>query len=163
MTPKYIEDHMADLSNEREREAKWDARFLQVAKLISTWSKDPSTKIGCVLVADRQIIATGYNGFSRNVADTKERWGDRPTKYSFVVHAEENALLQCARHGISAMGATLYCWCAVPCERCMASIINAGVSRIVCLKNEDAEMTKRWPRDISYAMVRESGIQLDEV
>jgi dCMP deaminase len=142
---------------------KWDRRFLHVAKEIATWSKDPSTKIGCVLVRDRHIIATGYNGFPRGVRDTEDRYHDRPTKYKFVVHAEENALLQAAKLGISTYDATLYCWCAIPCERCMASIINAGITRIVCLKDEDAEMTKRWPRDIAYAMVRESGIELVEM
>lgn len=135
---------------------------MEVAQLISTWSKDPSTKIGAVIVKDQQIIATGFNGFPRGVEDAEERLNDRPTKYRFVVHAEENAILQAARHGVSIKGATLYCWCDVPCERCMASLINAGISRIVCLNRETPEMTKRWPRDVTYAMIKEAGVELIE-
>ena len=68
---------------------KWDIRFLDLAQNISTWSKDPSRKIGCVAVGtNREILAQGYNGFPRGIADLPQRYEDRETKYQYVVHAE---------------------------------------------------------------------------
>ena len=85
---------------------KWDRRFLELAHHISTWSKDPSTQVGAVLVRDGNIvIGMGYNGFARGVYDTEERYSDRETKYKLVVHAEINAILMA---GAAARGATLY-------------------------------------------------------
>ena len=74
---------------------KWNQRFLNLAKHVSSWSKDPSTKVGAV-IADPEtkiVVGMGYNGFPRFVDDTEERYNDRPTKYKFVVHAELNAIL----------------------------------------------------------------------
>jgi dCMP deaminase len=73
---------------------KWDGRFLDLAVFVGDWSKDPSTKVGAVLVRpDRTIAGLGFNGFPRGVLDHPERYDDRPTKYEMVVHAEMNALL----------------------------------------------------------------------
>src|ERR1700722_2700699 len=85
---------------------KWDIRFLELAKHISNWSKDPSTKVGAVLVNDlKQVVGMGYNGFARGVQDTDERLNDRETKYKLVVHAEVNAIIQA---GHAARNSTLY-------------------------------------------------------
>ena len=72
---------------------KWDKRFLDLSQLISSWSKDPSTKVGAVVVDDdRRVISLGYNGFPRGVSDD-ERLDNRESKYKIVTHAEANALL----------------------------------------------------------------------
>jgi len=72
---------------------KWDKRFMELADHISSWSYDPNTKVGCVIVDDRnRILSVGYNGFPRGVIDAPYRYQDRPTKHLFVAHAERNAL-----------------------------------------------------------------------
>ena len=66
---------------------KWDARWLEIAGVVSTWSKDPSTKIGAIAVKDKRLVSTGYNGFPRGIQDYDDRWNNREEKYKYVVHA----------------------------------------------------------------------------
>ena len=81
---------------------KWDKRFLELAKHISLWSKDPSTKVGCVVVGeDREIRSTGFNGFPRGIEDDHGRLSDRAQKYPLICHAEENAIMHAAGGGVS--------------------------------------------------------------
>lgn len=133
---------------------KWDRRFLAVAELVSTWSKDPSTKLGCVLVRDRRIVATGYNGFPAPIADD-ERLHVRDTKYKYVVHGEMNAVLQA---GLEARGTTLYLHSpngGPPCERCCPHLITVGVERVVYW---NAPENPRWPQATSLAMLNEARV-----
>ena len=111
----------------------FDTYMLQMAMLASSRSKDPSTKVGAIIVGpDREIRSTGYNGFPRKVKDLKERW-ERPEKYNWVVHAELNAILNAARIGVSVRNCTLYQpYDALPCAtHCMPAIIQAGIGIIV--------------------------------
>ena len=106
---------------------KWNKRFLDIAKTVAGWSKDPSTQVGAVAVSDaRAILTTGYNGIPRNVADFPERY-ERPAKYRFVCHAEQNLVAHAARSVLD--GATIYVTHA-PCCDCAKLLINAGVRRI---------------------------------
>lgn len=136
------------------RDEKWDRRFLELAKLISTWSKDPSTQVGAVLVNDLdQVVGMGYNGFARGVKDTEERYADREIKYPMVVHAEVNAIIQA---GHDARGSTLYVYPSfmLPpiCADCAKAAIQAGVSGIVGYNpDETDERVKRWAGSISHA------------
>ena len=82
----------------------WDIRFMRMAHEVASWSKDPSTKVGCVLVKDRKIISMGYNGFPRLIEDDLNRLIDREVKYEMTVHAEQNAVITAALHGISTAG-----------------------------------------------------------
>ena len=113
----------------------WDKRFLKLAKHISEWSKDPSTKVGCVVVGpDRELRSTGFNGLPRGIEDNEERLNNREIKYPLICHAEENAIMHAARIGISLKGCTAYVtW--PPCTRCARSLIQAGVSTIVYPEN----------------------------
>jgi len=108
---------------------KWDKRFLTIADLIATWSKDPSTKVGAVIVKNRRIIATGYNGFPPKIADDG-RLQNRDEKYSLIIHAEMNALIQA---GGAADGASLYLsgFNGSPCRNCAKHLITAGIASIV--------------------------------
>ena len=111
-------------------ECKWDARFLELADSIASWSKDPSRGVGAVIVSPvRQVIATGYNGLPRGFADHEERL-QRPVKYDLIVHAEMNAIVQCARNGVSPIDATLYSTFS-PCIHCALSIVQSGITRVV--------------------------------
>tara|TARA_Y100001970_G_scaffold53658_2_gene67972 strand:+ start:8081 stop:8518 length:438 start_codon:yes stop_codon:yes gene_type:complete len=138
--------------------SKWDTRFLDLAKHISGWSKDPSTKVGCIVVGpDREIRSTGFNGFPRGIDDTIERLEDRSQKYPMICHAEENAIMHAARIGISLKDCTAYVtW--PPCSRCARSLIQAGVSEIVVPVN--SEIPERWRDDFDIAtrMFNESGV-----
>ena len=141
---------------------KWDRRFLELAEHISTWSKDPSTKVGCVVVGeDREIRSTGFNGFPRGIEDDAERLADREQKYPLICHAEENAIMHAARTGVSLKGNTAYVtW--PPCTRCTRSLIQAGISEVVYPTG--IEITERWEDDLGIAMgmMEEAGITIRE-
>ena len=142
---------------------KWDRRFLELASHISTWSKDPSTKVGCVVVGeDREIRSTGFNGFPRGIEDDAERLEDRAQKYPLICHAEENAIMHAARIGISLKSNTAYVtW--PPCSRCTRSLIQAGVSEVVYPAGID--IPERWEEDLEIAlgMMVEAGISVRQV
>lgn len=136
---------------------KWDRRFVELAALISTWSKDPSTQVGCVVVGqDREIRSTGFNGFPRGIADTEERLNDRSLKYPLICHAEENAIMHAARVGVSLKDCTAYVtW--PPCTRCARSLVQAGVREVVF---PEGEVPERWQEDFqtSVSLLKEAGV-----
>jgi dCMP deaminase len=109
----------------------WDRYFIQIAEHVATRSKDPSTQVGSVLVRDRNIISTGYNGFPRGVNDNLPERYERPAKYDWTIHAEENALLTAARFGVSTAGTTIYVTPMAPCKDCAKAIIQAGVKEVI--------------------------------
>ena len=111
--------------------AGWDEYFLHLAQVVATRSKDPSTQVGAVIVQDKTIISTGYNGFPRGVNDNIEERYDRPLKYIWMCHAEENALLNAAREGIKVEGGTIYVTPLSPCMRCARGIIQSGIKEVV--------------------------------
>lgn len=113
-----------------EQQTKWDYRFLRLAKEIASWSKDPSTQCGAVVVRpDKTIASLGYNGFPKGMPDRPEDYADREVKYSRVIHAEMNALLNAKEQ---LLGYTLYVWPFFPCDRCAVHIIQSGIKRVVC-------------------------------
>lgn len=144
--------------------SNWDERFLKLAEHVSEWSKDPSTKVGAVLVTgDHLVVGLGYNGFPRGVDDSAERLNNRELKYQFVVHAEQNAILMAKE---KAKGATLYVTpsFAIPCvcHECAKAAIQAGVKEVVGWKPtpEAAERAKRWYGSLEAAktMCDEAGV-----
>ena len=142
---------------------KWDLRFIELAKHISLWSKDPSTKVGCVVVGeDREIRSTGFNGFPRGIDDDEERLNDREKKYPLICHAEENAIMHAARIGVSLKDSTAYVtW--PPCSRCARSLIQAGVREVVF--SDAGEIPDRWKADFqtSTEMMREAGLKVRSI
>lgn len=141
--------------------ANWDARFLRLAFEVAGWSKDPSTKVGAVLVdADRRVIGLGFNGFPRGVDDSSYRLNDRPRKYLRTVHAEANAVLNAVA---STKGATAYVT-HHPCAQCAGVLIQAGAVRIVCPYPEGG-FAERFEESIltSREMLHEANVTLDYV
>lgn len=144
----------------------WDERFLKLAEHVASWSKDPSTKVGAIIVQpDRKlVVGMGYNGFARGVADTEDRLNDRAQKLAYVVHAEVNATLMA---GDKALGGTLYVWpsFAIPCvcQDCAKTAIQAGIREIVGRHpTPDAEeRAKRWGDSLRIAksMCDEAGVR----
>lgn len=146
------------------RTLKWHRRFLEVARLISTWSKDPSTKTGCVVVdRNRAIVSVGYNGFARGVVDSAERYDDRETKYRFVVHCDTNAIYSAANRGVSLQGCTMYLT-GPPCNECMKGIVQSGIDAVVWPEDNpferDESVRARWAAQIEAAedMADEAGV-----
>jgi dCMP deaminase len=141
-------------------EAKWHHRFLRLAAEIAEFSKDPSTKVGCILVRDRRIISTGYNGFPRGISDSFDRLLDRDKKYEMTVHAEINAVTTAALHGVSTEGSTAYVTFQ-PCSRCAAVLINAGIREVYV--TADTLIPDRWLDNMILAanLLKEAGILLE--
>ena len=139
---------------------KWDKRFMELAVHVSGWSKDPSTKVGSIVVStDRRVLSLGYNGFPRGVKDLDERLNDRQTKYLLVAHAERNAL---DNADTSLRGCTLYVTLQ-PCAECTKSIIQKGIRRVVAIVDISRQDHYRNFIDNSLLMLDEAGIEVVQV
>ena len=136
----------------------WDARFLRIAEEVRSWSKDPGTTVGCVLVKDRRILATGYNGFPASLSDHLPLYEDRDYKLAVVVHAEKNALFNAAKNGANTESCTAYVTFP-PCSQCAAALIQAGVSLVVC--PNPSESPDRWKANFKIAsdILSEAGVK----
>ena len=116
----------------------WDRYFLDTAHVVSTRAKCLKRRVGAVIVKDKQIIGTGYNGPVSKFphCETCRREGEKAGKnYDAcpAVHAELNCLLMAARNGQSVKGATIYCT-DFPCNNCLKAMINAGIEEVVLSK-----------------------------
>ena len=130
---------------------KWDKRFANLALHFATWSKDPSTQVGAVIVDDkRRVIGHGYNGFPRGVVDDKDRYADRSEKYPRVIHGEMNAILNTGVP-MALEGSTLYVTMP-PCSDCAKVIIQVGIKRVVVSRIEDKEAQARWASSMGFTM-----------
>lgn len=134
---------------------KWHLRFLRLALEVASWSKDPSTQVGCVIVDQaRRVVSLGFNGLPAGMRDTAERLSDRDLKLALTIHAEENALLFAGRpvHGCTAF-VTRH-----PCAHCAAKLIQSGIGAVIHLSNPDFD--RRWAGNlaISGQALAEAGI-----
>jgi len=160
----------------------WDERFIQLATLVSGWSKDPSTGVGCVIVGpDHEVRSLGFNGFPRGCSDEQSLYADRPRKHLRIVHAEANALLAAARTGTILGGCTAYVTapccsqCAAArtgtilggctayvtapcCSQCAAALIQAGIVEVVW--PEGVELRPEWEASVVEGMLmfKEAGV-----
>ena len=143
---------------------KWDHRFMEMARLVSTWTScfAPGRAIGAVIVKDKRIMTTGYNGAPAGVKTCVERGECLRRKLNipsgtrqetcYAIHAEQNAIIQAARLGSSIDGATLYCT-HQPCVLCAKMIVNAGIRRVMYREG--------YPDDFALEMLDEGGVQLE--
>ena len=145
---------------------KWDKRFIEMAKLVSTWSSSyqENRQVGAVIVKDKRIMTTGYNGAPSGIENCKTRGeclrrkldiaSGTKLELCYAVHAEQNAIAQAAKLGISVDGATLYCT-HQPCVICCKMIINSGIKRVVyCYGYPDA---------FSMELFREANITVEQL
>lgn len=139
----------------------WDRRFLELARHIATWSKDPSTKVGAVIACGKELVSVGYNGFPPYVLDD-ERLLDRETKYKLVVHAEANAILRAGRDRLP--GSTLYVWPFPPCIECSKLVLTSDISYVISA-TPTPEFRERWGENLDFAgaLLREAGIRVLEL
>ena len=166
----------------REQTKKWDQRFANVCEAIADWSSCLSRQIGAVIVRDKTIVSTGFNGPPRGVVHCGP---DRIEKDPYFIthhidpklrnicprralgygsgeglhicsasHAEENAIVNAARLGISTLGTSIYMNCGIPCKDCLKKIINAGIEEIICLD------THSWYDELSKFLVKESNLKV---
>ena len=143
------------------KQVKWDSRFVELTKLVSTWSTCLRRQVGAVIVKDRRVLAIGYNGAPEGVKNCLERGeclrdklgiqsGTR-REMCYSVCAEQNAIAQAARMGHNIQGSTIYC-SLTPCSTCARLMINAGIKRIVCLDD--------YPDDFSKQILKEAGVEI---
>ena len=115
--------------------SKWDFRFLDMAALIANWSKDPSTKVGAVIVdKNNRVISLGYNGLPSSVPDDPEILNNRFEKYKYIIHAETNAILTA---NSSVKDCSVYTFPFLPCTNCASMVIQAGITRVVSFQCVD--------------------------
>lgn len=141
---------------------RWTEYFRQLAHTVKIKSKDENTQIGAVIVGkDKEIVSTGYNSFPRGIRDDIKERQERPEKYFWFEHAERNAIYNAARIGVSTKGTTMYLSCGVPCADCARGIINAGIVRIFCEK-QDVTKGIKWAdsAERSWEMFDEAGVKV---
>ena len=142
---------------------KWDHRFMQMTDVIAQWAScyKSNRKMGAVIVRDKRILTTGYNGAPAGIKTCVERGeclreklgiasGTR-AELCYAVHAEQNALIQAAKLGLSVQGATMYVTYS-PCVICAKLIINAGIARVI--------YREEYPDSFSKELLQEAGVEL---
>jgi dCMP deaminase len=141
----------------------WDELFVLQAVLVAQKSKDPSTKVGCVIVSqDNVVLSMGFNGFPRGVRESEltGRW-DRPEKYFWVEHAERNAIFNAARNGVKILGAKAYLnFEPKPCADCTRALIQAGITEIIGPNRtfSGKGAGKHYSIDHAEVMLKEAGV-----
>ena len=146
---------------------KWHLKFLQLAKHYSSWSKDPSTKIGVVAInpETKTILSSGYNGFPRGITDSSKLLNARELKYRYMVHAEANCIYNATLNGRSLQYAGLYVYGLPVCSECAKAVIQVGVSyvimKIATATTAQAERALAWQKswELSSGMFDETGVE----
>ncbi len=137
---------------------KWHIRYMDLAKNISLWSKDPSTKVGAIAVRDGRVISQGYNGFPRSIIDFDLRYENKDIKYTYIVHAEANVIYNSSYEGISLKDADLYIYGLPCCSECTLGIIQSGIKNIyIYIKNEKHNWKESW--EVSKVLLEEARIK----
>lgn len=128
---------------------------MDMAKLVAGWSKDPSTKVGAVIVdANNRVVSLGFNGLPRGIADDSSWLNNREIKYKVILHAEENALAFASR---DVSGCSIYTWPMMPCAHCASLIVQRGIARVVA----PAFVPERWETHcrLARAILEQGGVE----
>jgi dCMP deaminase len=145
----------------------WDEYFFSMLEMIASKSKDPTTKVGCIVVGpNNEIRTTGFNSFPRGLNDDVPERLERPEKYKWIEHAERNAIYNAARMGTGLDGCIIYIT-ALPCVDCCRAIIQSGIKEIVIDTRGKTMSTmitewERWKESMinSYIMCRECNVTI---
>ncbi|MGL4734170.1 MAG: dCMP deaminase family protein [Enterovibrio sp.] len=136
--------------------SKWNIRFYQMAQLVASWSKDPSTQVGAVIAKGNHIISLGFNGYPHGIFDSAAT-DQREIKLLKTLHAEENAILFAKR---DLQGCAI--WVThFPCPNCAAKIIQTEISDVYCPEPEE-DFLARWQEKIaiSVEMFAQAGVKV---
>lgn len=144
--------------------ADWHRRFMDLAEEISHWSKDRSTKVGAVIVGpDREVVSMGYNGFARGVNDDIDKRHERPWKYFYTPHAEQNALYNTIRTQAKVVRCSIYISSLPPCSICSNAIVQSGIEKVYCVPLKvNTFLEQRWHDEIEHGgiILREAGVNV---
>jgi dCMP deaminase len=136
-------DEVLAIQLRSEPTEKWDGRFLGIARSISSWSKDPSTKVGALAVnVERKMIAQGYNGFPKGCDDSSLFYSNRESKYARIIHAETNVICNACNSRVGLHSATIYIYGMYPCPECIKLLAQVHVARIVFQLGETQNLEK---------------------
>ena len=141
---------------------KWHNRFMNLAKEVSTWSKDHSTQVGAIYIGDKkQILSTGFNGFPKKIIDSEERLNNRELKYKYTIHAELNGIYNAVYNGINLNNSTLYVYGLPVCSACALAIIQVGVKTIV-IQESNINKSQKWQDSWheSLELLKESNVEV---
>ena len=142
---------------------KWDKRFMELAHVVASWSScyQENRQVGAVIVKDKRILTTGYNGAPSGITSCKDKGECLRKKLNipsgtrhevcYAVHAEQNAIIQAAKMGVALQGATIYVT-HQPCSICTKMIINSGISRVI--------FKEGYPDEFSVELLKEAGVEL---
>jgi dCMP deaminase len=130
--PLEVPDVQGDACISVDKVDDWDEYFVIIAEAVKSKSKDIHCPVGAVIVSDKVVLTTGYNGLPRGVDDDQAILDDKDEKLKVICHAEQNAIINAARMGIATRGASIYVT-KFPCLACCNSIIQAGIKRIYTL------------------------------
>lgn len=147
-----------------KKSLKWIKRYMRIAREVSYWSKDPSSKIGAVIVSETgRILATGYNGFPEKMEDNPSDYENREFKYKRIIHAEENALLNALKYSVNIQNSSIFVYNLPICSNCARLIAQSGISEIYLCYN-DNNIT-RWKEsfDISKSIFKECNIKITRI
>ena len=142
-------------------EFKWPVRFLDMADLVASWSKDPSTKVGAVITDTmNRVLGVGFNGLPRGVYDSFERLSDRETKLALTLHAEDNAITFASG---DLRGASIYVT-RPPCSHCAAKIVQSGIAAVYSPELPEG-FAERWAESLRLAqdLFKEAGVRFTTV
>lgn len=141
--------------------SNWNKKFIEIADVLSGWSKDKNTGVGAVIADDQhRVISVGYNGFPRGTNDDVPERHERPAKYLWTEHAERNAIYSAASHGSRTSGCTIYLrW--YPCCDCARAIIQSGIKKVVCDMPDFHD--ERWGEKfkVSDQLFKECGVEVE--
>ena len=142
---------------------KWDKRFMELTEEVSGWASCIRRKVGAIIVRDKRVMTTGYNGAPSGIASCVEREECMRDKMNipsgthaelcYAAHAEQNAIIQAAKYGVNIDGATLYCT-HQPCVICAKMIINAGIKRVIYKEG--------YPDEFSMRLFKEAGTKVEK-
>ncbi|MDD4839268.1 MAG: cytidine/deoxycytidylate deaminase family protein [Clostridia bacterium] len=144
---------------------KWDKRFMEICEVVSTWSScaREGRQIGAIITKDKRILTTGYNGAPAGILNCRDKGycmrdemgikSGTCQEMCYAVHAEQNAIIQAAKLGLSVDGATLYCT-HQPCTICTRMIINSGIAKII--------YKHPYPDEFAMKLIKESGIVCEQ-
>lgn len=137
---------------------KWDKRYLDLAKLVASWSKDPSTKVGgCIIDSNGNPVSFGFNGFPKGMKDSEERLNDRPFKYAHTIHCEKNMMAFANRMYFD--GCTAYI-SHPPCSGCLCEMKQRRLTKIVCYGGGE-DFKQRWSTDSVLELAKELEMQIE--
>ncbi len=138
---------------------KWHERFLKLAKFVSTWSKDPSSQVGAVIVdQSKRIVGLGYNGLARGIDNEEEILNNRDLKIEQIIHGEINAILNSNK---SCRNCILYVWPFMPCSRCASIIVQSDIVEVIAPFSDNERWTKSFK--LARKIFKTANVRLDEV